>query len=86
LPLALQIKGLELSVAAASPKKSTKLIDRQEVLRRVPVSFVTLWHWMRAGTFPRSRDIGGKSAWVEAEVEAWIRNRPVRPLKGDAAR
>jgi predicted DNA-binding transcriptional regulator AlpA len=67
-------------------QKPTKLIGRAEVLSRVPVSFPTIWHWMRAGTFPRSRDIGGKSAWVEAEVEDWIRNRPVRQLKGDAAR
>jgi predicted DNA-binding transcriptional regulator AlpA len=62
---------------------SGRLIDRREVLRRIPVSYPTIWHWMVAGTFPRSRNIGGKSAWVEAEVDAWIENRPLRKLKGD---
>jgi hypothetical protein len=47
------------------------------------VTYVTLWHWMQVGKFPRSRDIGGKSVWLEAEVEAWIKTRPIRPLKGD---
>jgi predicted DNA-binding transcriptional regulator AlpA len=62
-----------------------RFIDRRELLRRVPVSFPTIWNWMNAGTFPRSRDIGGKSAWVEAEVDEWIANRPLRRLKCDAA-
>jgi predicted DNA-binding transcriptional regulator AlpA len=35
------------------------------------------------GTFPRSRDIGGKVAWIEAEVDAWIANLGVVRLKGD---
>jgi predicted DNA-binding transcriptional regulator AlpA len=60
-----------------------KLIDRKEVLSRIPVSFPTLWSWMRAGTFPRSRAIGGKSAWLESEVENWITSSPLRTLKGD---
>ena len=38
---------------------------------------------MRRGTFPRSRQLGGKVAWIESEVEAWIAALPVRRLKGD---
>jgi predicted DNA-binding transcriptional regulator AlpA len=59
------------------------LIDKAEVLRRVPVTFVTLWTWMRQGNFPLSRNIGGKSAWLEAEVEAWINARPVNKFKDE---
>ena len=39
---------------------------------------------MRDGKFPRSRELGGKSAWLESEVEAWIASLPTRRLKGDA--
>jgi predicted DNA-binding transcriptional regulator AlpA len=38
---------------------------------------------MRKGKFPRARSIGGKSVWIESEIEAWIATRPVRRLKGD---
>lgn len=68
----------------ADDKIVDQFIDRREVLRRIPVTHVTLWNWQQVGKFPRSRDIGGKSVWLEAEVEAWIRSRPIRPLKGDA--
>ena len=61
-----------------------RLISKPEVLDRVGVTYPTLWGWMRAGKFPRSRELGGKAAWVEAEVEAWITALPVRRLKGDA--
>jgi predicted DNA-binding transcriptional regulator AlpA len=70
----------------SDPPKSgvpQRLIDKTELLKRVPVSFPTIWAWMRDGNFPRARNIGGKSAWLEAEVEAWIIHRPVTPIKGD---
>ena len=52
-------------------------------LHRVPVSFPTIWAWMRAGTFPRSRIVGGKSMWLSTEIEAWLAALPLRHLKGD---
>ena len=60
-----------------------RLLSKPEVLDRVGVTFPTLWKWMREGKFPRSRELGGKAAWIEAEVEAWIAALPVRRLKGD---
>ena len=60
-----------------------RLISKPEVLDRVGVTFPTLWAWMRAGVFPRSRDLGGKACWLESEIDAWIENRPIRRLKGD---
>ena len=62
-----------------------RLIFKREVLRRVGLSYPTIWKMMREGRFPRSRVCGGKSAWLEAEVEAWIEGLPIRQLKGDAA-
>jgi prophage regulatory protein len=64
---------------------SPRLLSRRELLAKVPVSYPTIWKWMREGTFPRSRDIGGKVAWIESEIDAWIANLNIVPLKGDAA-
>ena len=68
---------------SAPPK--TKFIDKRELLRRIPVSFQTIWHRMNDGTFPRSRNIGGKAGWVESEVDAWMAARPLQKLKCDVA-
>ena len=62
-----------------------RLISKPEVLDRVGVTFPTIWKWMREGKFPRSRQLGSKSCWIESEVEAWINALPTRRLKGDEA-
>jgi predicted DNA-binding transcriptional regulator AlpA len=64
-------------------KKPARLLSRREVCDRVGVSYPTIWAWMRADKFPRSREIGGKIAWVESEIDTWITNLPVVRLKGD---
>jgi predicted DNA-binding transcriptional regulator AlpA len=69
----------------SSPTKSARLLSRREVIDRVGVSYPTLWSWMRAGKFPRSRVIGGKIAWLDFEIERWIMDLPIKPLKGDDA-
>jgi predicted DNA-binding transcriptional regulator AlpA len=61
-----------------------RLLDRHEVCALAGTSYPTLWVWMRAGTFPRSRIVGGKSKWLSSEVEAWMAALPIRKLKGDA--
>ena len=63
--------------------KPKRLIGKLEVLDRVGVSFATLWAWQVAGTFPRGREVGGKTMWFEHEVDKWLDDRPVRRLKGD---
>ena len=60
-----------------------RLIHKPEVLDKVGVTYSTIWTWMRRGQFPRARVVGGKSAWVEDEIEAWLKQLPVRRLKGD---
>lgn len=59
------------------------LLDKAEVLAIANVSFPTIWAWMRAGTFPRSRIVGGKSMWLSTDIDAWLTALPLRPLKGD---
>jgi prophage regulatory protein len=64
-------------------KPQPRLISKGEILVMIGVSYPTIWQWMRDGKFPRSRELGGKAAWLESEVEEWIRSRPLRRLKGD---
>jgi predicted DNA-binding transcriptional regulator AlpA len=47
------------------------------------ISYTTIWRKMRAGTFPRSRQIDGKAAWFEDEIDAWIDSQPLVQLKPD---
>ena len=68
---------------SGTAEKKSRFISKPEVLDRVGVTYVTIWEWMRASTFPRSRQVGGKACWLESEIDDWIFNRPVRRLKGD---
>src|SRR5262245_56708409 len=64
-----------------------RYLTRDEVLKRVPVSQVTLWNWRKAGTFPPPRTLSGgqgrtnRVAWLESEVVAWMKSRPVREYR-----
>ena len=62
---------------------AARLVSKPEVLDRIGVTYPTIWKWMRGGSFPRSRAVGGKAFWIEAEIEKWITDLPVRRLKGD---
>lgn len=61
-----------------------KFLTRAEVLKRVPVSRVTLWSWWKSGKFPQPRSLSGgqgrqnRIAFLESEVAAWLKSRPVR--------
>jgi predicted DNA-binding transcriptional regulator AlpA len=72
-------------VHAPRAPPDTRLLSKSEVLAIANVTFPTIWSWMRAGNFPRSRIVGGKSMWLSTEIDAWLAGLPVRPLKGDAA-
>jgi predicted DNA-binding transcriptional regulator AlpA len=62
---------------------SVRLLDKQDILEITSVSFVTVWQWMRNKKFPRSRIVEGKSMWLSTEVDRWLADLPIRPLKGD---
>ena len=86
----------EATVAAAVPRDRHEsqqnagrappvyLLDKSDILSITHVTFPTIWTWMRAGTFPRSRVVGGKSMWLSSEIDAWLADLPLRALKGDA--
>ena len=60
-----------------------RLIDRNELLEIVGLSYTTVWSLMRDGKFPRSVRIEGvnRVAWFESEVRAYLRNLPRQKLK-----
>jgi prophage regulatory protein len=67
-------------VEAAPP--SLVFLSKQQVLAKIPVTGPTLWAWVRAGKFPRPREISAnKIGWVESEVDAWMQSRPLRNYK-----
>ena len=63
----------------------TRLLSKNEVVEIVGATYPTIWSWMRAGAFPRSRVVGGRSMWLSDEVNEWLAGLPVRRLKGDSA-
>ena len=67
--------------AATAATNPARFINKKQMLARVGASYPSIWQWMREGKFPRSRELGGKAAWLESEIEAWIVNRPIRRLK-----
>jgi prophage regulatory protein len=52
-----------------------KLLNLLQVLARIGVSRSALYKWMAAGDFPKKVKMGSRTAWVEAEVDAWILRR-----------
>lgn len=60
-----------------------RLIFKKQVLELCGVTFPTIWRWMEDGTFPRSREVGSKTAWFEHEINDWIANRPLTRRKGE---
>jgi predicted DNA-binding transcriptional regulator AlpA len=58
-----------------------KFLSKQEVLRRIPITGPTLWHWSRTGRFPQPRFIGNRTVWIESEVDEWMHSRPTRNYK-----
>jgi predicted DNA-binding transcriptional regulator AlpA len=86
-PAAVQVTVARTKAAALLAQPGViRLLSKHEICAIAGVSYPTIWAWMRAGEFPRSRVAGGRSMWVSAEVEAWLNSLPVRPLKGDAER
>ncbi|MGB3746189.1 MAG: AlpA family phage regulatory protein [Xanthobacteraceae bacterium] len=71
------------ALRAASGRPETHLLTKPEILAIAGVTYPTIWAWMRAGMFPRSRIAGGRSVWRSDEIAKWLAGLPVRPLKGD---
>lgn len=73
----------QVTAARKATNLTPQLLGRHEIVALTGLTYPTLWSMMRAGTFPRSRVVGGKSKWFSNEVESWAARLPVRRLKGD---
>ena len=63
------------------------LLTKKEVLRRVGVTYPTIWTWMKEGLFPRSVVLQptqkySKVAWREEDIDEWCKARPDSKLFG----
>jgi predicted DNA-binding transcriptional regulator AlpA len=67
--------------ARGPPPPAVRLLSKGAVCAIAGVSFPTLWLWMRKGSFPRGREMGGKTVWRSDEVQAWLDALPVRTYK-----
>lgn len=82
--------AVPLSTPAELPEaaRGFELLTKDQVLKLLGVSHVTLWDMIRRGLFPHARviskDGGHRSAirWIASEVYSAIANSPKRIPKG----
>jgi predicted DNA-binding transcriptional regulator AlpA len=71
------------AVAEVLQPRSPRLLDIHQVVERTTLSRRSILTLEREGRFPaRRRVMENRIAWLEEEVETWIRGRPTE----DAAR
>ncbi len=63
---------------------ATRLLHLREVLSRTSLSRTTVYRLMARARFPASIQLGGRVAWIEAEVEGWLLDR-IAAHRGAAA-
>ena len=51
---------------------ATRLLHLREVLSRTSLSRTSIYRLMARARFPASVALGGRVAWLEEEVEAWV--------------
>jgi prophage regulatory protein len=59
----------------------------RQVTHVTGLSRMTIYRLELAGKFPRRRRLSGNSvAWLESDIEAWAKARPVAKLHGSLSR
>jgi predicted DNA-binding transcriptional regulator AlpA len=73
----------QVTAAREATNLPMRLLNRHEIVALSGFTYPSLWEMMRRGKFPRGRVVGGKTMWRSDEIERWVADLPVRPLKGD---
>jgi prophage regulatory protein len=73
----------DTTTAEGKPRK--RLISRRQTCDRVHLTYPTIWKRVKEGTFPRPRAVGGKTMFVEDEIDQWIDALPFREYDTEAA-
>ena len=55
-----------------------RYIDKRQLLKKVPLSYVSIWKRMKSGEFPAPYVHGNKNNWDEDEVDSYLASRPRR--------
>jgi predicted DNA-binding transcriptional regulator AlpA len=61
-----------------------RFLGKADVTALCNVSYPTIWKWMQQGTFPKGREVGGKTCWRSDEIADWQNKRPVAHVKNGA--
>lgn len=57
----------------AQEKNTYRIIRKPELLKKVGLSYPTIWRKEKAGKFPKKVTLGENSCgWIESEVDEWI--------------
>jgi predicted DNA-binding transcriptional regulator AlpA len=72
-----------MTAAEISSALDDCLLSRKQVMAATTLSYPMIWRKMQEGKFPRGREVGGRTCWLASEVQAWIKSRPVKRLKGE---
>ncbi len=54
---------------------ATRLLNLRSVIDRTSLSRTSIYRLMARARFPASVPLGGRVAWIESEVEAWVLDR-----------
>jgi prophage regulatory protein len=55
----------------------------RQVMQVTGLSRMTIYRLEIAGQFPRRRQLSGNAvAWMESDIETWVKGRPVAQLRG----
>lgn len=55
-----------------APQAHARILRTKQVFDRLGTSRVTLWRYIKAGTFPAPVKIFGRNAWLESTVDTWL--------------
>ena len=54
-----------------------RILNSNEVVKKIGLSKVTVWRMERAGLFPKRINLSERRVgWVESEIEDWLGSRP----------
>jgi predicted DNA-binding transcriptional regulator AlpA len=60
-----------------------RFVHKKELLERTGRSYAFLCEQMKLGKFPKPREDSGRPAWLNSDLNAWMRGSPPRPVRGD---
>jgi predicted DNA-binding transcriptional regulator AlpA len=69
----------------ALPTEPIRFLGKAEVTALCNVTAVTIWKWMQQDTFPKGREVGGKTCWRSDEIADWQNKRPIARVKSGAS-